>query len=166
MSDFVNVSVTFGVVISIPKKEKMKPAELEATISDLISRETEWTGEPQSPKGCIVTMNPRHYKILNGGEHQVLEQAPEAEEEPKSPPIEYIPIVKAVRKGEDTKLIKSSVKIATALESKTGYTLLIQPEAGGIKFSSIELLVGQMVRFPDKGGDLMKARVGGASDKS
>ena len=173
MSDFVNVTATFSMVISIKDREKLKDAVLRETVRALIFDETEWLGEPKSIKGCVVNMNPKTFSIGDGDtKYEQLDLLPDYKLEgnsgppPKSvepsatPEEEFLPLVKAVRRGEEVKLLKKPKQIMEALKTKEGYILVLQPKNGGLKFVDIDQMIGTVVRYVDKNGTMIITEVG------
>ena len=169
MSDFINATVSFGVVISINGKDKIK--DLTKKVGDLIMKDTDWMGEPKNANGCIVSMHPKEFQ-LNGNESssqisfEQIDLFSKIDDEVEATSMESERrdssefIVKAVRKGDAIKLLKSADKIASAIAEDEGYTLVLQTKAGGMKFASIETMVGRNVGFMDN-GKLITATVGG-----
>ena len=155
MSDFVKATITFGVIISVKDKEKLNHEELMKRIENLIMQDTEWLGEPRNATGCIVSMTPKLFQIT-GEEERVMAPQPEEDKVPEF-------TVKAIRKGDETKLLKTPAQIAKALEEKAGYTLVLKTKTGGMMFASIETMIGREVGYME-GSDLITATVGGVHE--
>ena len=139
MSDFTNVSITFNAVIAISDLDKL---------SDLIFKETDWMGEPKTKLGCIVNMIPKSFKSMKSGETIRAD-----------PKLDPVLTVKAVRKEGSVVLLKKPEQIEAALKEKVGYTLILQHEKG-LKFTSIEIMIGNVVGYMNSEGILTLAKVG------
>lgn len=177
MPDFIGVTITFGAVLSVKDKDKLKPAELQEMVKRLVFDETEWLGEPQSPNGCVVTMKPKAFNIgttsaspsppppgitpedLEAAEAEATKAEQEGEAAEADEPLEFMYTVKGIKKGPDGKMLKKPKQIRDNLKEH-GTVLVLGTRTGGIKILDIEDLQGKVVGYVDEKDNLVTVTIG------
>jgi len=158
MGKTINATVLLSVVVKVNDG---------INVEDLLLRETEWLGEPRSPNGCIMAVNPKSCEVTNSRQAQKADinflapTVPEKEPEQASG-ISHLPIIKAAKLAPDArKWEKKYKKIKEALtRPDLDCIFMVQYEDGSIQFNVTRAaLAGQFVCVAVKNNQLENINV-------